>query len=160
MTLKLVWPHWYVRFTPTSVVQINQAECWFAALRRKQLQRRLHLFVAMEFHEEDDTIHLFDGDLRRRWRSLSFLWNQPRSIGLGSYDQMLDRDGLRHTISSNLCAGSLTIRYGCLDVGRLMKRKNLLSRDAVACYPFLNNVFTSLAVISKRPLPNNPKHLM
>ncbi|WP_408735316.1 IS630 family transposase [Komagataeibacter europaeus] len=35
-------PHWHVHFTPTSASWINQVECWFAELTRKQLQRGVH----------------------------------------------------------------------------------------------------------------------
>lgn len=39
-------PHWHVHFTPTSASWINQVECWFAELTRKQLQRGVHRSTA------------------------------------------------------------------------------------------------------------------
>lgn len=35
-------PHYHVHFTPTSASWINQVECWFAELTRKQLKRGVH----------------------------------------------------------------------------------------------------------------------
>jgi transposase len=38
-------PHDHVHFTPTSASWINQVECWFTELTRKQLRRGVHTSV-------------------------------------------------------------------------------------------------------------------